>query len=75
MKLENLEPDELFIVEWQYNMLGDFRKALVKAIMKADIYNLARLSMGFPDEVQGYKKYSEIEGWWEALQKKAETGP
>ena len=75
MKLENLEPDELFIVKWQFRMLGDFNTALIEAIARADINNRAKLAQGFPVEVKGYINYTEQEDWWETVQKKAETGP
>lgn len=70
MNLTNLTVSELFIVEWQYGMLGDFKKGLIETICRADGMNLIRLSMGFPDEVEGYKNYSRVDGWWRELQKK-----
>lgn len=72
MNLTNLTISELFIVEWQYGMLGDFRKSLIEAICRADEMNLIKLSMGFPDEVEGYKNYARVDGWWETIQEKAE---
>ena len=45
---------EKWIVQWQFRLLGDFNKALVEAIMRADDNNLQRLRNGFPDEVQGF---------------------
>ena len=50
----NLTPGERFITEWQYRLLGDFRKALMDAIVRADEANLTLLMMGFPLEVSAY---------------------
>jgi hypothetical protein len=72
MNLANLTASELFIVEWQYRMLGDFKKGLIEAICRADEINLHKLSLGFPDEVEGYENYSRVDGWWRAVQEKAE---
>ena len=67
---EGLTPEEDWIAMWQYRYLGHFRKALFDAICAADEKNLDRLSLGFPDEVNGYKKYIRQEGWWKEVQKK-----
>ena len=53
----NLTPGERFIVEWQFRLLGDFRKALMHAIVRADEGNLALLMMGFPLEVGAYLEW------------------
>lgn len=70
MNLTNLTASELFIVEWQYKMFGDFKKGLIEAICRADETNLYKLSLGFPDEIEGYKNYAQVSGWWEAVQEK-----
>lgn len=75
MKLEGLTKGERWVIEWQYRMHGDFNTALSQAIMMADRRNLAKLAQGFPDEVSAFRHYSEVDGWWEALQKKAECRP
>ena len=62
-----LTPEEDIIVQWQYRYLGDFRTALFEAICLADENNLYKLSLGFPIEVEGYKKYSMQEGWWQEV--------
>jgi hypothetical protein len=49
---------EKFIVKWQFRLLGDFKTALVGAIMLADEQNLARLHLGFPGEVDGFLAWS-----------------
>ncbi len=66
----NLEPEEAAVVEWQYGYCGDFRRALWKAIAKADKQNLARLRSGFPVEIRGFEKYSREFGWWQGVLKK-----
>jgi len=66
-----LTPGEKFIVKWQFRLLGDFGKALIEAIMRADDDNLERLVMGFPLEVEAYKHYAETLGWWADVKKRA----
>ena len=72
---EELTPEEGWIIRWQYRHLGHFHKALFEAICAADKENLDRLSLGFPDEISGYRKYTRQAGWWKKVQKKGkETG-
>jgi len=71
INLEGLDNSEEFIVKWQFRLLGDFKKALIECIMRADDENLGKLSLGFPDEVRGYLDYTRTPGWWEAVKKKA----
>jgi len=66
-----LTPEEKAMFEWQYRMMGDFRTALMKTICLADVNNLAKLESSFPDEVNGYRKYSQESGWWKKVQNKA----
>ena len=49
---------EKFVVKWQFRLLGDFRTALIQAIMLADDRNLEQLALGFPDEVAGYRAWA-----------------
>ena len=51
-------PGEIFVIEWQFSLLGDFGTALVGAIKLADEGNLLRLQRGFPDEVTGFLQWS-----------------
>ena len=77
MNLENLwklDDSEKFIFLWQYRMLGHFKTALIQTIIKADDNNLARLRLGFPDEVDGFINYSQTGGWWKEVQRKAGLG-
>ena len=67
---EELTPEEDWIAKWQYGYSGHFHKALFEAICVADEENLDRLSLGFPDEVSGYRKYTRQAGWWKEVQKK-----
>jgi len=71
INLEGLSPKEEFIVKWQFRLLGDFKKALIECIMRADDENLARLEYGFPDEVGGYLNYTRTPEWWDIVKKKA----
>ncbi len=71
MSIDNLTSGERFIFDWQYRMAGGFNTALVEAISRADEDNLDRLSLGFPEEVEAYKNFSRVSGWWDNLRKKA----
>lgn len=52
---------EKAVLEWQFRLCGDFKTALWGAIVRADEGNLARLELGFPDEVAGYKAWTWAE--------------
>lgn len=67
---DNLTAGETFILHWQYGILGSFGKGLAVAIARADEGNLARLRLGFPDEVDAYIAFSRESGWWERLQQR-----
>ena len=71
INFEVLTDGERFIVEWQFSFAGGFKTALADAIRRADEYHLNLLSLGFPDEVEAYRNYSRLPGWWEEVQKRA----
>ena len=50
--------DEKWVVEWQFRLLGSFGRALAHTLVAADETNLERLSMGFPMEVLGFRKWA-----------------
>lgn len=60
------------LVKWQFRMQGDFYSALWKAIMLADEGNLDRLAEGFPDDVDAYKRFSRVSGYWKDVCKRAD---
>lgn len=47
-----------YIFDFQYHLAGSFHRALWAAIHNADESNLYKLSLGFPDEVQGFKAWT-----------------
>jgi hypothetical protein len=49
------------IIKWQFKMHGNFLTALFEAICRADPQNLARLELGFPVEVGGFKDWNNGE--------------
>ena len=57
------------LCEWQYELSGSFYSTLFKAMSCADYMNLSRLEMGFPEEVEAFKRFSNESGYWESLQK------
>jgi hypothetical protein len=69
-RLDDLDPCERAVFEWQYRMAGGFKSALFDAISKADSGNLARLRLGFPTEVDGFLAFRDSEGWWQSVQHK-----
>ena len=69
--LDALTEGERFIVSWQYHLQNSFFTALAEAISRADIFNLARLEKGFPEEDRAYRDFSMVSGWWEEVRKKA----
>ena len=70
MFFKGLTSEEDWIAKWQYGYLGHFHKALFDTICVADEENLDRLSLGFSDEISGYRKYTQQAGWWKEVQKK-----
>lgn len=46
-------------LEFQFGWSGDFTQALFQAIARADSDNLAKLSEGFPQEVDAYILWSQ----------------
>jgi len=58
-----LTPAEIWGVKWQYNrtfhgaLLGGFYAAFFEAANRADAQNFRRLSMGFPDEIDGMRAW------------------
>ena len=71
INFDNLTAGEAELVRWQYRLQGDFKSALWTAIARADEDNLMALSMGYPDEVQTYVKFSRESGFWSDVQKRA----
>ena len=67
-----MNAEEQAIIEWQYHMMGSFRKAIMEAICLADETNLEKLRRCFPDEVGGYIRYSQQPNWWKEAQTKAD---
>ena len=57
------------LCEWQYELSGSFYSSLFKTMSCADSMNLSRLEMGFPEEVEAFKRFRNESGYWESLQK------
>lgn len=67
---DTLDDGELELYWWQYNKLGSFKKALFDAISKADTNNLRKLSIGYPLQVEAYRKYINDPGYWKFVQER-----
>ena len=68
---DSLDDIEKELIDWQYRLCGDFRQALWEAICRADDNNLARLRLGFPNQVDGYIRYTRESEYWARVQEKA----
>lgn len=66
-----LNAEERAVMRWQYDILGGFESTLWDAITRADGHNLEALGKGFPDEVNGYKKFTSVSGWWHEVLERA----
>lgn len=64
--------EEKFIYYQKFHVAGSFTTSLFACIMKADISNLMKLSLGFPDEVDVVFKFKNQLGYWEDLEKRFE---
>lgn len=73
MSYSDLTSAERFVYEWQHGMLGSFSHHLAEAIARADGPNAARLSLAFPDEVDGIKFFQNTPGWWEMVEERAQA--
>ncbi len=49
------------VIKWQFRKYGGFFAVLFEAIARADYQNLARLELGFPVEVGGFKEWNNGE--------------
>ena len=52
---------EKSLIKWQIGQHGDFKTALWAAISKADLTNLRRLQLGYPEEVAAFIEWSRGE--------------
>ena len=70
-KDKSLSVGEKFILDCQYEKQGGFFSLLTKAMARADTKNLAKLELGFPEEVEALRNYRNIKSWWPNLVVKA----
>jgi hypothetical protein len=73
MAYQDLNQGEKFIYDWQEGKSGGFMTALAELMSRADNLNLDKLAEGYPDEVEGFRSYNRIRGWWKFIQLKAAT--
>ena len=61
----NLTPAECELIDWQYDQIGsDFKRPLWAAICAADKGNRDRLALGFPEQVEAYRRYTGERDYW-----------
>lgn len=70
--MEELTEAEETLYFWQMGSSGSFTTNLFKSIACADTVNLSRLAMGFPAEVQVYKRYANEDGYWQNIRDRME---
>ncbi len=70
MPVKDLNHAEKFVWAWRRGRMSDFRRALIHLIQRADVQNLEKLRLGFPDEVEGYVSYRLIPGWWDDIERR-----
>jgi len=63
-----LKDSEYELYNWQMSKRSSsFKNALFQAISKSDGENMYLLSLGFPDEVDAYKKFIGKKGYWDKI--------
>ena len=62
-----LNQGEIDLYFWQYNKLGGFLTKIFDAMVVADTSNLNKIAKGFPQQVQAYKNYGNLSGFWEQV--------
>ena len=65
-----MEQAELEFVFFMRGTSGSFMTNLFKTIMSADLENMRKLSLGFPNEVDVVHRYQNEDGYWQKLEKK-----
>ena len=65
-----MEQAELEFVFFMRGTSGSFMTNLFKTIMSADLENIRKLSLGFPNEVDVVHRYQNEDGYWQKLEKK-----
>ncbi len=63
----NINQGETDLYFWQYNKLGGFLTKIFDAMAVADTTNLNKIAKGFPQQVQAYKDYGNLSGFWEQV--------
>ena len=57
---------------WAMGGKSSFMNNLFQAMSKADTVNLSRLSRGFPEEVDAYRRYTREAGYWDSVRNRIE---
>ena len=65
-----MEKTELEFVYFMRGASGSFKTNLFQTILSADVENMKKLSLGFPNEVEVVRRYQNEEGYWQELLKK-----
>jgi hypothetical protein len=65
-----MEQTELEFMFFMKGTSGSFMTNLFKTIMSADLENMRKLSLGFPNEVEVVHRYQNENGYWQTLQKR-----
>lgn len=71
-EFSKLNSGEKHLVEWRTSTGGGFFTVLFLAITVADEVNLSKLEKAFPEDVQAFRNYNNVHGWWEDLGRRLE---
>jgi len=70
---DELTQGEKLLVEYFREITGSFYTAFFNAALKADMYNLSRLEVGFPEEIHAVKRYKLEDDYWKSIESKYEN--
>ena len=63
----NINHADIELYYWQYDKSGSFSSSLFNAIGCADLNNLSKLYLGFPEEVRAFYSYQNDLDYWTTL--------
>ena len=67
LKGSHLTSGEKHLLNWYHQMGGSFFNGLFDLMSHADEENLKKLAKSFPEDVEAFKNYKNVPGYFEAL--------
>lgn len=56
------------LCEWRYGMSSHFYSVLFAAMVAASETEINQIALGFPEEVDAYKRYQTQKGFWNQIE-------